>query len=107
MNKQKQKYPPPRVIAIDVDDTLFSRGQLNEPLVGWIKEKAAAGYEVFIWSSRGTAYARESAAKAGLSDIIAAALSKPGYIVDDQGWNWIRYTRVVQPTGTAWPKGKR
>jgi hypothetical protein len=26
-------------------------------------------------------------------------LSKPGYIIDDLGWSWIKYTKVIRTQG--------
>jgi hypothetical protein len=33
---------------------------------------------------------------ADIEDIVAFKLSKPGYIVDDKGWNWTRYTKQIK-----------
>ena len=93
--KRRQKHPPPRVIAVDVDDTLMVRGRVNAPLVEWCRRKRAEGFALILWSSRGEAHARRAAELAGLEDCFAVILSKPGYIVDDQGWSWVKYTRVV------------
>ena len=90
------KFPPPRVIAVDVDGTLFIRGHVNSKLVAWIKDRKAQGFEVIIWSSRGTKHAKRGAELAGLSGVADVVISKPGYIVDDRAWSWIRFTRVVR-----------
>jgi hypothetical protein len=48
---------------------------------------------VYVWSARGREYAQWAAAKAGL---VVHCLSKPGLVLDDQGWDWTRHTRVVK-----------
>jgi len=88
--------PPPRVIYIDVDKTLINlRGVVNTRIVDWARDKHKDGFEIVIWSSRGTEHCINAANKSGLNDIISAAISKPGFIVDDQAWGWIKYTKVV------------
>jgi hydroxymethylpyrimidine pyrophosphatase-like HAD family hydrolase len=91
-----QPIPPPKVIAIDVDGTLLSHGELNHRLVAWCRDKQQRGYALMLWSSRGYAHAHGCAAIHGLLDLFTTICSKPGYVVDDQGWNWIRYTRVIR-----------
>ena len=104
MIKRKcQKYPPPKVIAIDVDGTLLIRvirGEINKKLVNWCKEKKAAGFCMMLWSSRGEKHAANIAEQAGLLDVLDAIISKPGYVVDDQCWKWIKYTRVITTLDT-------
>jgi len=87
--------PPPRVIALDGDGTLHNEGRPNLALIEWCKKQKAAGFTLMPWSSRGEAYARqwsEALSIAGLFDLVCA---KPGYVVDDQGWGWTRYTKVI------------
>ena len=85
-----------RTIAVDVDGTLFAGGKINERLVAWLAEKKSQGFVLILWSARGAEYAGNAAAlcPAGLLSVI---ISKPGFIVDDTGWGWIRYTKVVWP----------
>lgn len=90
------KFPPPRMIAIDVDKTLYFAGELNDLIVRWAKEKRADGFELIVWSNRGTKYAQAAAQSAGLVDLCSACISKPGYILDDKGWDWIRHTVWVR-----------
>lgn len=90
-----QKYPPPKVAAVDVDGTLLHKSQINLELVEWCRSKKCEGYTLILWSARGEAYARNVADQAGISDLFDSIISKPGYIVDDQGWGWTKYTRVV------------
>lgn len=93
--KKKQKYPPPKLVAVDVDGTLIINGIVNADLVKWIKQKSCEGFKLMLWSARGEDHARKAADMAGLSDVFDFIISKPGYIVDDRGWSWIKYTRVI------------
>ena len=96
--KQAAKPPPPqRCIAIDVDGTLLIRGRLNQPLIEWVKQKKEEGFETILWSARGKDHAAKVANHFGIGDSFDSILSKPGYIVDDLGWKWIKYTRVINP----------
>lgn len=96
MPKNKtQPYPPQKTIAVDVDGTLFLNGILNEKLRDWCKEKKAQGFTIMLWSARGKEYAQLAATKAVMNDVFDAVISKPGYVVDDQGWQWTKYTRVI------------
>jgi hypothetical protein len=31
----------------------------------------------------------------GLQDHFSAVIGKPGYIVDDMGWGWTKFTKIV------------
>ena len=96
MNRStRSKYPVQKVIAIDVDGTLFIKGCLNSRLVAWIKEKKTEGFEIIIWSCRGTDYARMAADKAGLTETADVIVSKPGYLVDDKGRDWALYAHLI------------
>lgn len=99
VRKRIQKYPPPKVIAIDVDKTLIKRsGAVNSEIVNWARHQHQEGYQIIIWSSRGAENAQKAAELAKLTDIILIAMSKPGFVVDDKGWQWIKYTKVVSDT---------
>ena len=38
-----------------------------------------------------------SATDQGIGDVIFDhVLSKPGYVLDDKGWTWIKFTRVIK-----------
>ena len=56
---------------------------------------------MMLWSSRGEAHARKYAELFGVMDVFDMICSKPGYIVDDQGWGWIKYTRVIREAGDS------
>lgn len=91
-----QKYPPNRVIAVDVDNTLHVKGVLNEKVVSFCRNQKEQGFYLILWSARGEKYARAVAAHFDVADIFDVILSKPGYILDDEGWGWIKFTRVIQ-----------
>lgn len=92
---RKQKYPRQKLIAVDVDGTLFSRGKLNTDLVEWCKQKKNEGFKMMLWSARGQKHAEEAAYRSGLIEVFDTVISKPGYILDDKGWGWIKYTKQV------------
>jgi hydroxymethylpyrimidine pyrophosphatase-like HAD family hydrolase len=94
-----QKYAPQKVIAVDVDGTLHNNGIANQKLIEWCKERKAQGFFLMLWSARGEAYARSFADTFGISGMFDLICSKPGYIVDDQGWGWVKYTKVIR---TLW-----
>ena len=92
----RHTYSPPRVIAIDVDGTLRRSGAVNDPLVKWCRAQAAAGFQLMLWSARGRAYAEAIAAAYDVTDLFDVICAKPGYIVDDKGWDWIKGTRIIR-----------
>lgn len=95
MKSKTQKFRPPKVVAVDVDGTLQIRGEPNEKLIEWCREKRADGFSLMLWSSRGEVNARHYAELFGVVDLFDVICSKPGYIVDDKGWRWTQYTRIV------------
>lgn len=97
MSSVRQLYPPPNLIAIDVDGTLVDKhGNLNTALVEWIRQRKADGHELALWSMQGRRHAQTTAEAFGIADLFEMILAKPGMIVDDQGWHWIKYTKVVK-----------
>lgn len=94
--------PPPKVIAIDVDDTLQHRGNPNTRLIKWCKAKRDDGFVLILWSSRGENHARNVAKSFDITDLFSVICSKPGYIVDDQGWGWIKYTKAIKSNDGLW-----
>ncbi len=50
---------------------------------------------MILWSARGKAHAEQAAKISKLTDTFDTIISKPGYIVDDKGWSWIKYTKNV------------
>ena len=95
MLKRKQKYLPARSIFVDIDNTLHLKGVLNERLVDWCRGRKNKGFKMVLWSSRGEEYAQAFAERHDLLSVFDLIIGKPGYIVDDMGWSWIKYTRVI------------
>lgn len=84
------------VIAIDVDNTLRLPYGLNHRLVSWCENKRMEGYSLMLWSARGQAYAIDYAEQHGVDHLFDVICSKPDYIVDDQGWGWIKHTEWIK-----------
>lgn len=92
-----QKYRPAKVIAVDVDGTLIVGGEVNKSLVEWCKDKKEQGFCMILWSARGEDHAKKAAKRSKTTDLFDYIHSKPGYIVDDKGWQWTKYTRIIKP----------
>jgi hydroxymethylpyrimidine pyrophosphatase-like HAD family hydrolase len=90
-----QQYQPARVMAVDVDGTLVRDGRLVQPLVVWLREQREKGFRLMLWSARGRDHAENAVKLFELHGLFDDVVGKPGYVVDDQGWDWIRYTCVV------------
>ena len=90
-----------RVIFVDVDDTLIrSIGTKRVPMpavVAQVRALHANGATLYLWSSGGADYARQSADELGLSACFAAFLPKPDVYIDDQSVHEWRYCRHVLP----------
>ena len=105
MKKGCKKYPefaPPKTIAVDLDGTLVSNGihgEINSELVATLRQRKANGFTLILWSMRGPKACHDVVDHWGLNDLFDHILSKPGYIVDDKGWNWIQRTRVLGVDG--------
>ena len=78
----------PRVIFVDVDDTLVrSVGAKRIPMpvvIQRVRQLKEQGAQLYLWSSGGAEYARRSAAELGLTDCFVAFLPKPQVYLDDQ-----------------------
>lgn len=96
--KVKRKLPPPRVIAVDVDGTLHIRGEPNTKAIEWLKARKAEGFTLMLWSMRGERHARLISEQMGCAALFDLVVSKPGFILDDEGWGWIKRTRVIRVT---------
>ena len=96
--KVKRELPPPRVIAVDVDGTLHICGEPNTRAIEWLKARKAEGFTLMLWSMRGEAHARLISGQMGCADLFDVIVSKPGYILDDEGWGWIRRTQLARIT---------
>lgn len=80
------------IIYVDID------GTLTEGLISQIKEDKRLGNNQYVlWSSRGTDYARNVAEKNGITDLFIAIIGKPNCVIDDNGLQWLKFTKVVHP----------
>ena len=94
-----REFPRQRVIAVDFDGTLFRKeGCLNEGVAAWCRKKKSEGFQMILWSARGREICERAVVAFGLVGVFDHVLSKPGYILDDKGWSWIKYTHVVKPS---------
>ena len=98
INLKKRRYPLKKVIAVDVDDTLLINGEINQKLSKWCEARKTEGFCLILWSARGERHAEDTCKKAGLDDVFDYVISKPSYVVDDVGWEWTKYTKVINPT---------
>ena len=51
-----------------------------------------------LWSMRGEKHARLIATQMQCVDLFDVIVSKPGFILDDEGWRWIARTKVMRLT---------
>jgi hypothetical protein len=87
--------PPRQILAVDVDGTLVVSGRANVGLIDWLRQRKSEGFELILWSARGRSHAEAAVMFCDCSGLFDTVIGKPGYIVDDVGWAWIRHTRVV------------
>ena len=89
------------IVYVDVDDTLGRTiGTKRIPMpasVARVKHLFADGADLFLWSSGGAAYARESAVELGIEHCFAGFLPKPNLILDDQTVAEWRYCSYEHP----------
>ena len=94
-------HAPARIVAVDIDGTLLEGGVINLRVMEWCKARKADGYEMILWSARGSAYAREIAAANALESTFDLIVGKPGLIVDDMGWTWAAHVPALHPNEIA------
>jgi hydroxymethylpyrimidine pyrophosphatase-like HAD family hydrolase len=87
--------PIPRVIACDVDGTLLIGSSYSAHVIAMLRRYKEQGFSITLWSMRGEEHARTHARGAGIEEICDHIISKPGYLIDDAGWSWTRYTRCL------------
>src|SRR3981189_38569 len=94
------------VVYVDIDDTLVrSAGTKRVPMTAMldcIRDLAAAGAELYAWSSGGGPYARESARELGVEELFRAFLPKPHVMIDDQPaseWRRLVYVHPSEAVG--------
>lgn len=87
-------FPLQNTIAIDVDHTLLIKGNPNEVLIQWLKDNKEQ-YSYILWSMAGKEHALEVAQAFGIVELFDVIVSKPGYIIDDEGWSWVKRTKCL------------
>lgn len=90
------------VVYVDVDDTLVrSIGTKRIPMpsvIRYVRELKESGATLYLWSSGGAEYAKESARELGIEDCFEAFLPKPHFLVDDQEPREWRGFYVLHPS---------
>ena len=91
----------PRVIYIDVDDTLIrSVGTKQIPMpasVNYVRRMQAAGHILYCWSQGGSDYARDVAISLEIAQCFAAFLPKPDVCLDDRGDELLDDCKFILP----------
>jgi phosphoglycolate phosphatase-like HAD superfamily hydrolase len=64
-------------------------------LIAWLKRRKVEGFDLMLWSARGRQHCLRAVEEFGLDGLFDVITGKPGYIVDDKGWAWIKFTKVV------------
>ena len=97
-----------RIIAVDIDGTLWMpRVGLNLALVSTLTSAKQDGYQLILWSARGTDYASRFNAEHFADGFFDVVIGKPQFIADDRGWDWIRHTKALKQAQIgAPPPGK-
>ena len=76
------------VVYVDVDDTLVrwagSKCIPRTLIIDRIKERAANGDRLFLWSRAGDVAARRVAEDLGIEGLFEAFLPKPDLLIDDE-----------------------
>ena len=76
------------IVYVDVDDTLVrwagSKCIPRTLVIDRIKERAANGDRLFLWSRAGDAAARSVAEHLGVEELFEAFLPKPELLIDDE-----------------------
>ncbi|WP_374347377.1 DUF705 domain-containing protein [Chitinimonas sp.] len=90
-----------RIVYVDIDDTLVrSVGSKRIPMpavVAQVKRLHAEGAILYLWSSGGADYCRQTAMELGLGDLFAGFLPKPTGYIDDQPMAEWRFCRHFYP----------
>ncbi len=96
------------VVYVDVDDTLIrSSGTKRIPMsnaVQHVRELHEAGVQLYLWSSGGADYARDTAIHLGIAECFVAFLPKPHVLVDDQHpseWRCLLHVHPFQVSGQS------
>jgi TPR repeat protein len=91
----------PKTIYVDVDGTLILKnGTVNTQLINFLENMSEANggdYQLILWSMAGHAHAEEVAEELKITHLFEHILTKPGYMIDDDGKNWLRFTHLITP----------
>jgi hydroxymethylpyrimidine pyrophosphatase-like HAD family hydrolase len=91
----------PKVVYVDVDDTLVrSLGSKRSPMrsvIEQVKRLHAEGAEIYLWSTGGAQYAKEAAAELGITACCVGFLPKPHLYIDDQAVHEWRGCKHILP----------
>jgi hydroxymethylpyrimidine pyrophosphatase-like HAD family hydrolase len=90
------KFKPQKMIAVDVDGTIYVNGRANLKLIEWLRRQKSKGFKIMLWSARGEDHAKNAAKVFEIEDLFDIVCSKPGYIVDDMGWQWTKWTKRIR-----------
>ncbi len=94
-----------RTIFVDVDDTLVrSVGSTRVPMpavIGTVRRLAEQGVQLYLWSTGGVEYCRDTAIELNLADSFVGYLTKPHAYIDDQSVDEWRGCRHVLPGNAA------
>jgi FMN phosphatase YigB (HAD superfamily) len=94
-----------KTVFVDVDDTLIrSVGTKRIPMpavVEDVRSLAKSGAVLYLWSSGGAEYARDSARELGIEELFAGFLPKPTAYIDDQPIHEWRFCRHFYPSAAS------
>ena len=94
-----------RTIYVDVDDTLVrSFGSKRVPMpavIAAVCRLAEQGVQLYLWSTGGADYCRDTAIELGLADCFVGYLTKPHAYIDDQAMDEWRGCQHVLPGNAA------
>jgi hydroxymethylpyrimidine pyrophosphatase-like HAD family hydrolase len=84
-------------IFVDVDGTIHNNGRIIVPVLNFCQRKKQDGFSLVLWSARGQEHAQKAVELFKIGGLFDYVISKPGGIVDDRGWSWIKYARAIKP----------
>ena len=92
----------PRVVYVDVDDTLVrsvAAKRIPMPsVVAKVRSLHEGGTVLYLWSSGGAEYARAAAVELGIESCFVGFLPKPDAYLDDQPVHEWKYCQHVLPS---------
>jgi predicted HAD superfamily phosphohydrolase YqeG len=98
----RPKYRSQKSVFVDVDGTLVVNGALNKSVIDIIDKMRSDGFEIYLWSMAGRPHAISIAEHFGVAEMFDEIISKPGYMIDDDGFSWLRYVKkIMVPTSST------